>query len=53
MPWALKAANQDKQFRLSTFNARSESVATSFTFGGAWRRGQHCIVLATAFYEPD
>ena len=53
VPWALKAANQDKQFRLSTFNARSESVATSFTFGGAWRRGQHCIVPAAAFYEPD
>jgi putative SOS response-associated peptidase YedK len=53
VPWALKAVNKDKQFKLSTFNARSESVAKSFTFGGAWRRGQHCIVPAAAFYEPD
>jgi putative SOS response-associated peptidase YedK len=53
VPWALKAANKDKQLRLATFNARSESVANSFTFGGAWRRGQHCIVPAAAFYEPD
>ena len=56
VPWALEPANkvkQFKQFKLSTFDARSESVAKSFTFGGAWRRGQHCIVPAAAFYEPD
>lgn len=53
VPWALKDSNKDKQLKLSTFNARSESAAKSFTFGGAWRRGQHCIVPAAAFYEPD
>jgi putative SOS response-associated peptidase YedK len=53
VPGALKPASKDRQLKLSTFNARSESVAKSFTFGGAWRRGQHCIVPATAFYEPD
>ena len=39
--------------KLSTSNARSESVAKSFTFGGAWRRGQHCIIPVEAFFEPD
>jgi putative SOS response-associated peptidase YedK len=42
-----------KQLRLSTFNARAESVADSITFGGAWRRAQHCIVPADAIFEPD
>ena len=39
--------------RLSTFNARSESMATSPTFGGAWAKGQRCIVAADAIFEPD
>ncbi|WP_338619067.1 SOS response-associated peptidase family protein [Achromobacter sp. E1] len=43
----------DKAAKLSTFNARSESAATSFTFGHAWRRGQHCIIPADAIFEPD
>jgi putative SOS response-associated peptidase YedK len=42
-----------RQLKLSTFNARAESVARSFTFGGAWRRAQHCIIPADAIYEPD
>jgi putative SOS response-associated peptidase YedK len=42
-----------KQLKLSTFNARAESVARSFTFGGAWRKAQHCIIPADAIYEPD
>ena len=53
IPWATKPDAAAKQMKLSTFNARSESVAKSFTFGGAWRRGQHCIVSVEAFYEPD
>ncbi len=53
LPWATKPDASVKQMKLSTFNARSESVAKSFTFGGAWRRGQHCIVPVEAFYEPD
>ena len=54
--WGLvPAATGDaaKQLKLSTFNARSESAGRSFTFGGAWRRGQHCIIPADAIYEPD
>lgn len=53
VPWMLKPENATKQLKLSTFNARVESVAKSFTFGGAWKRGQHCIVPVDAFYEPD
>lgn len=53
LPWASKPEAASRQMKLSTFNARSESVAKSFTFGGAWRRGQHCIIPVEAFYEPD
>jgi putative SOS response-associated peptidase YedK len=49
--WATK--EPAKQLKLSTFNARAESAATSFTFGGAWRRGQRRIIPAEAIYEPD
>ena len=35
LPWATKPEAAAKQMKLSTFNARSESVAKSFTFGGA------------------
>lgn len=37
----------------STFNARSETVATKPSFREAWKRGQHCIIPAQAIYEPD
>lgn len=43
----------DKAGKLSTFNARSESAPKSFTFGNAWRRGQHCIIPAEWVFEPD
>lgn len=42
-----------KAEKLSTFNARSETAAKSYTFGNAWRRGQRCIIPAEAIYEPD
>ncbi|VEI25189.1 SOS response-associated peptidase [Bordetella bronchiseptica] len=48
-----KADGLDKAGKLSTFNARSETAAKSFTFGNAWRKGQHCIIPAEAIYEPD
>ncbi|MEO7129278.1 MAG: hypothetical protein ABI040_10530 [Rhodoferax sp.] len=38
VPWGLKPENEVKQLKLSTFNARSETVANSFTFAGAWHR---------------
>lgn len=48
-----KVDGLDKAGKLSTFNARSETAAKSFTFGNAWRRGQKCIVPAEAIFEPD
>jgi putative SOS response-associated peptidase YedK len=54
--WGLVPANTRdaaRQLKLSTFNARVEGAARSFTFGGAWRRAQHCIIPAEAIYEPD
>ena len=36
-----------------TYNARSETVASRPSFRDAWKRGQHCIIPAQAFYEPN
>ena len=38
--------------RMSTFNARREGIAKSWTFGGPWRRGQRCIIPAQTYIEP-
>lgn len=52
--WGLiSALTKTPNSKLSTFNARSETAAKSFTFGNAWRRGQHCIIPADAIFEPD
>lgn len=52
--WGLiSALNKGPEPKLSTFNARSETAPTSFTFGNAWRRGQHCVIPAEAIFEPD
>lgn len=52
--WGLIAASaKTLNTQPSTFNARSESVATSPTFCGAWAKGQRCIVPAEAVCEPD
>ncbi|RYX97000.1 MAG: DUF159 family protein [Comamonadaceae bacterium] len=39
--------------RLSTNNARREGMAKSWTFGGAWQKGQRCLIPADVFYEPN
>lgn len=56
--WGLISAltrpdGQVKAGQLSTFNARSETAAKSYTFGNAWRRAQRCIIPAEAIFEPD
>ena len=43
----------EKPKRLSTVNARTESVNSRPTFSGAWRAGQRCIVPASSFDEPN
>ncbi|NYE26117.1 SOS response-associated peptidase [Pigmentiphaga litoralis] len=48
-----KAEGADKALKLSTFNARSETAAKAFTFGNAWRKAQHFVIPAEAFFEPD
>ncbi|MBI3228903.1 MAG: SOS response-associated peptidase family protein [Burkholderiales bacterium] len=35
-----------------TYNARSETVAEKPSFRLAWQRGQFCLIVADAFYEP-
>ena len=37
----------------STYNARTETVASKPSFRDAWKRAQHCIIPANAIYEPD
>lgn len=43
----------DTKITRHTYNARSETVAAKPSFRDAWKRAQHCIIPADAFYEPD
>jgi putative SOS response-associated peptidase YedK len=43
----------DTKIGRQTFNARSETVASKPSFRDAWKRGQHCIIPAETFFEPD
>jgi putative SOS response-associated peptidase YedK len=43
----------DTKIARSTYNARSETVATKPSFRDAWKNAQHCIIPADAIYEPD
>ena len=44
---------KDTKLARSTYNSRSETAATKPSFRSAWAKAQHCIIPATAFYEPD
>ena len=43
----------DTKIARHTYNARSETVAVKPSFRDAWKHGQHCIIPAEAFFEPD
>lgn len=38
--------------RLSTNNARRETVATAWTYSRAWKAGQRCLIPAWSYDEP-
>lgn len=38
--------------RLSTNNARRETIATAYTYRWPWARGQRCLIPADSFDEP-
>ena len=44
---------KDTKLTKSTYTARSATVATKPAFRDAWKKAQHCIIPADAFYEPD
>jgi len=44
---------KDTKLARSTYNARSETVASKPSFRDAWKRAQHCVIPADAIYEPD
>lgn len=44
---------KDTKLARSTYNARSETVATKPSFRSAWKEARHCIIPAVAIYEPD
>lgn len=39
--------------RLSTFNARSETIESSRLYGPLWRKGRRCAIPSTGWYEWD
>ncbi|MGP1715740.1 MAG: SOS response-associated peptidase family protein [Methylophilus sp.] len=45
-------AEDKKRFFESTYNAKSETVATLSSFRSAWKARRYAIALAEAFYEP-
>lgn len=52
--WSFKANwNNDDDFKASSHNARSESVADKPLFRDAWGAGQRCIIPVSTFFEWD
>lgn len=44
---------KDTKIARKTYNCRSETAAEKPSFRNAWKRGQRCILPASAIYEPD
>lgn len=44
---------KDRKLGRSTYNARTETVATKSSFRSAWKASRHAIIPAEAIYEPD
>jgi putative SOS response-associated peptidase YedK len=52
MRWGLIPAwSRDGKLKFPTFNARSETVASTPAFREAWRAGRRCLVVTDGFYE--
>jgi putative SOS response-associated peptidase YedK len=45
--------SKDRNLGRRTFNARSETVSSKPSFRDAWKKGQHCVILAAGIYESD
>lgn len=43
----------DKPKRISTVNARTESMTSRPTFRDPWKQGRRCIIPATSYDEPN
>ena len=48
IPWFAKTA----KLSYSTFNARSEELASKASYKDPWQRGQRCVIPAWSFDEP-
>jgi putative SOS response-associated peptidase YedK len=45
--------SKELKIKQNTYNARIETVSQLASYRDPWRKAQHCIVPAAAFYEPD
>jgi putative SOS response-associated peptidase YedK len=45
--------SEELKIKQNTYNARIETVSQLASYRDPWRKAQHCIVPAAAFYEPD
>jgi putative SOS response-associated peptidase YedK len=51
MRWGLVPSWSKEIGKFSTFNARSDGVASKPTYRGAWKAGRRCVIPASSFFE--